>query len=87
MALSISAEHTVKLAESEKREKYFGLTRELKRKVWNINVTVIPIAISALGTITKRLVPEYLDIKRRVETIQTTALWRSARILKRVLET
>ena len=51
--------------------------------------TVIPTVIGALGTITKVLVYrlEDLKIRGRVETIQPTALLRSARILRRVLET
>ena len=51
-----------------------------------IIVTFIPIVIDPLGTVTKRLEERLsdLDIKGQVET---TALLRSARILKRVLET
>ena len=43
-----------------------------------MKVTVIPIVIGALGTVTKRLVKELevLEIRGRVETIQTTALLR-----------
>ena len=50
---------------------------------------VIPIVIGALGTVTKELLKrlENLEIKGRVETIQTTASFRSARILRRVQET
>ena len=51
-----------------------------------MKVTVIPIVIDALGTVTKELV-QGLEIRRQVKTIQTTALLRSARILRRVLET
>ena len=50
-----------------------------------MEVTVIPIVIGALGTVTKGLV-QRPEIRRRVETVQTRALVRSARILK-VLET
>ena len=50
-----------------------------------MKVTIVPIVIGALGTITKGL--EDLEIGGRVETIQTTALLRRARILRRVLET
>ena len=52
-------------------------------------MTVIPIVIVALGTITKGLVLdlEDLEIRGRVEIIQTTALLRSARILRRVPKT
>ena len=54
-----------------------------------MKVMVIPIVIGALGTIPKRLVKglEELEIKGHVEIIQTTALLRSARILRRVLGT
>ena len=52
-------------------------------------MTVMPIVIGGLGTVAKELVQglEDLEIRRRVETIQTTALLRLARILKRILET
>ena len=54
-----------------------------------MKMTVTPVVIGALGTITKGLVQreEDLKIRGRVETIQTTALLRSAKILRRVLET
>ena len=50
---------------------------------------MIPTEIGVLDTVTKGLIKglEDLKIKGRVETIQTTALSRSARILRRVLET
>ena len=54
-----------------------------------MKVTVIAIVIVALGTVSKGLVQgvEDLEIRGQVETIQTTTLLRSARILRRVLET
>ena len=54
-----------------------------------MRVSVIPIVIGALGTITKGLVKglEDLELKGQAETILTTALLRSARILRRVLKT
>ena len=50
---------------------------------------MIPIVIGALGTVTKGLTQgqEDIEITGQVETIQTTALLRSARILTTVLET
>ena len=80
-------DHRVKLKESEKRDKYLELSEELQ-KPWNMKVTVIPIVNVALGTVTKGLVQglEVLEIRGRVETIQTTALLRSARILRRIQE-
>ena len=54
-----------------------------------MQVTMIPIVIGAFGTVTKELLKglEDLEVGGRVETIQTTTLLRTARILKRVLET
>ena len=54
-----------------------------------MKVTIVPFVIDALGTVTKGLFKdlEDLEIGGRVETIQTTALLRTARILRRVLET
>ena len=82
------ADHWVKLKECQKRDKYLDFDRELK-KLWNMKVTIIPIVIGALGAVTKGLVQglEDLEITGRVESIQTTALLRSARILRGVLET
>ena len=52
-------------------------------------MTIIPIVIGAFGTVTKVLLNglEELEVGGRVETIQTTAFLRTARILRRVLET
>ena len=54
-----------------------------------MKVTVIPIVIGTLGTVTKELVQilEDFEITGRIETVQHTAFLRSARILRRVLET
>ena len=53
-----------------------------------MKVTIISIVIGALGTVTEGLIQrlEDLDITGRLETIQITALLRSARIPRRVLE-
>ena len=85
---AIPADHRIKLKECEKKDKYLDLARKLK-KLWNMQVTIIPIVIGAFGTVTKGLLKglEDLEVGGRVETIQTTALLRTARILKRVLET
>ena len=54
-----------------------------------MKVTIVPIVIGALGTITNGLLKDLddLEVGGRVETIQTTALLRKTRILRRVLET
>ena len=85
---AVPADHRINLKESEKKDKYLDLASELK-KLWNMKVTIVPIVIGTLGTITKGLLKglEDLEVGGRVETIQTTALLRTARILRRVLET
>ena len=85
---AVPADHRIKLKECEKRDKYLDLAIELK-KLWNMNVTIIPIVIGAFGTVTKGLLKglEDLEVGGWVETIQTTALLKTARILRSVLET
>ena len=85
---AVPADHRINLKEGEKKDKYLDLARELK-KLWNMKVTIVPIVIGALGTITKGLLKglEELQVGGRVETILTTVLLRTARILRRVLET
>ena len=85
---SVAAGHRIKLKECEKKDKYLDLARELK-KLWNMQVTIIPIIIGAFGTVTKGLLKglEDLEVGGQVETIQTTTLLRTVRILRRVLET
>ena len=80
---AVLADHWIKLKKCEKKDKYLDLTRELK-KLWNMQVTIIPIVIGAFGTVTKGLLMGQgdLEVVGRVETIQTTALLRTARILE-----
>ena len=82
---AVLADNGIKLKESEKKDKYLDVARELK-KLLNMKVTIIPIVIGAFGTVTKRLLKrrEDLGVGGWVETIQTTTL---LRILRRVLET
>ena len=46
---AVSADHRINLKESEKKDKYLNLARELK-KLWNMKVTIMPIVIGALVT-------------------------------------
>ena len=59
------------------------------KKLWNMKVTIVPIVIGAFGTVTKGLLKDLEDLKAggRVEIIQTTALLKTPRILRRGLET
>ena len=82
---AVPADHRIKLKECEKKDKYIDLARELK-KLWNMKVKMIPIVI---GTFTKGSLKGLRDLEvgGRLETFQTTSLLRTARILRRVLET
>ena len=54
-----------------------------------MQVTIIPTVIGVFGTVTKGLLKGLEDgeVGRRVETVKATAQLRTARILRRVLET
>ena len=84
----VPTNHRIKLKESEKEVKYLDLAIELKNQ-WNMKVMIIPIVIGAFGTVTKGILKglEDLEAGERVETIQNTELLRTARTLRRVLET
>ena len=53
-----------------------------------MKVTIVPILIGTLGTVIKKLIkrPEDFEIIGLGKNIQTTALLKSARILRRLLE-
>ena len=82
---TVTADHKVKLKENEKTDKFWGI----EKKLWKMKVTIIPIVIGAFGTVTEGLLKglEDLEIRGRVDIIQTTTLLRTARIVRRVLET
>ena len=73
--------------ETEKYENYGDLPREIKR-IWKSRTKVVPVVVGALGSVSKKLTGhlEQLGIKDRTRTIQTSALFRSAHILRKVLE-
>ena len=52
--LVVLADLKIKLIANEKRDKYLDFARELNKQ-WNMKVTVIPIVIGVLGTVTKGL--------------------------------
>ena len=82
MDFAVLADHRVKLKESEKKEKYLDLAREINKNLWNMMVTVISYVIGALGAfligLVKRL--EDMEIRGQVETIHRIVS--SARILE-----
>ena len=63
MDFPVPADHRIKPKECEKKDKYLGLARELK-KLWNMQGTVILIVIGAFGTVTKGLLKglDFLEV-------------------------
>ena len=84
----ILADHRVKIKENEKLDKYLDLARELK-KLWNMKITVMQMIAGSQGTVFQGLEkrPAEFEIRGRIESNLTTILLRSARILRKVLET
>ena len=54
MDIAVPSEHRIKLKESEKKDKYLDLARDLK-KLLNMKVTIMRIVIGAFSTVTKGL--------------------------------
>ena len=86
---AVPADHRIKLKEYEKRDKYLALARELKKTMEYEGDNYTNCDWCFLARVTKGLLKGLEDLKvgGRVETIQTTALLKMARILRRVLET
>ena len=84
----VLADHRMQIKESKRIIKYLDLARELKRKLWNMWVTGIPIVVGALGTVPKGFEKNLkeLEIRGRIEAIQTTAVLGSARVARRVID-
>ena len=78
---AVPAKHRKKPKECEKKDKYFEL--------WNMKVSIVSIVIGAFGTVTEGLLKglEDLEVRGRGKTIQTKAVLKTARILRRVLQT
>ena len=62
MDFAVPADHRIKLKECEKKDKYLDLARELK-KLWNMKVTIVPIGIGAVGTVSKGLLKGQEDLE------------------------
>ena len=81
---AIPADLREKLKESEKRDKYLDLAKELK-KIWNMKMTVIPIVIGALDTI--HSLYQFFGKGTGWLGNSTNGDHQNNRILRRVLET
>ena len=77
--------HSSRSQSKNKGKKYVNFAKELKKL--NIKVTVISIIVRAVRTISQKLEKRIgeLEIQRKIETVQITALLRSAKILRRIL--
>ena len=77
------------LSDIERKRKETGTCQGIEKTPWNMKVRVIPIVIGVLSTAIEWLVKELNEQKiiGLVESIQTRSVLRSARILRRVLET
>ena len=75
MDYAVLVDHRVKFEENEKKDKYLDFARQWK-KLWSMKVTFISVVIGAVGIVTEILLKglENLEIRGRVETIQTTTL-------------
>ena len=83
---AVLVNHRMKIEEKEMKDMYLDLARELG-KLRKMRVTMIP--IGRIATVLKVLERGLggLEIKGRIESIQTTSLLRPTRILRRVLKT
>ena len=84
-------QRTTKWKWKQKRTNWqiLGSCQRTKKNLWKMRMTVIRIVVGALGTVLRGAEKRQteLEIRRRIKTIRTTSLLRSARILRRVLET
>ena len=74
------------LFQSEKRreeKEKLDLYLEKQNNMWDMKVTVIPIVVGALETVSKNLGKKLreFEIRGRIETILATAVFKSARII------
>ena len=84
--MTVPSDRNIALKEIEKKSKYKDLGLEIQR-MWHIKTVVIPVVVSALGSVKKGMVE---NIKKVSETatvteIQKVCMLGSARILIKVL--
>jgi hypothetical protein len=79
--IAVPGDCRVASKESQKIEKYHDIAREIRR-LWKVDVTVIPVVVGELGTVSTKL-QAYIALLGGLsfETIQKASLLGSARIL------
>ena len=84
---AVPGDSRIEEKEKDKITKYQDLGREL-HKIWNVKVTIIPLAVGSLGAIPKQFGNRLKLIGITVGTaqVQKTVLLGTGRILRKVLE-
>ena len=85
---AVPGDSRIEEKEKDKIKKYQDLGRELQRKIWNVEVKIIPLVVGSLGAISKQFGNRLKQIGITVGTaqVQKTVLLGMARILRKVLE-
>ena len=80
--MTIQSDKNIALNEIEKKSKYKDLELEIQR-MWQMKTEVIPVVVSALGTVKKRMVENIKKVSERatVTEIQKIYMLGSTRIL------
>ena len=84
--IAVAGDHNVQQKELEKKTKYEDLRIEIA-KLWSKEVSVIPIVVGALGTLTANLKKNLkeLGISNVIPCLQKSSLLGTASILRRTL--
>ena len=84
--IAVPGDHNIQQKEIEKKTKYEDLRIEVAR-LWNKEVSVIPVVVGALGTLTANLKKNLkeLGIPNVIPCLQKSALLGTASILRRTL--
>ena len=84
--MTVPSDRNIALKETEKKCKYKDLELEIQR-MWHMKTVVIPVVVSALGTVKKGMVENIKKVSERatMTDIQKICMLGSARILRKVL--
>ena len=85
---AVPGDSRIEEKEKDKIKKYQDLGRELQRKIWNVEVKIIPLVVGSLGAISKQFGNrlKHIGITAGTAQVQKTVLLGMARILRKVLE-
>ena len=83
---TVPSDRNIALKEFERKSKYKDLELEIQ-KMWQKKTVVIPVVVSALGTVKKGMVENIKKVSERatVTEIQKTCMLGSAQIVRKVL--